>query len=60
MLRERVTAYLDESGIPKTVFCRRLGISTNHLYQWLNHDRNISDELSFKISDYLKKYSIKF
>lgn len=30
MLREKVTAYLDESGIPKTVFCRRLGISTNH------------------------------
>ncbi len=60
MLREKVTDYLDESGIPKTVFCRRLGISTNHLYRWLNHGENISDELRFKIMDYLKKYSIKF
>lgn len=60
MLREKVKVYLEESGIPKTTFCRRLGISTNHLYQWLNRGRNISDELRFKIMDYLKKYSIKF
>ena len=59
-LRERVKNYLTESAIPKTIFCKRLGISTNHLYAWLKGERNISDELSNKIKAYLDKYAMRY
>lgn len=58
-MKERVKKYLSESACPKTILCKRLGISTNHLYAWLKGERNISDELSNKIRDYLDKYSVR-
>ena len=58
-MKEKVKNYLLESGIPKTTFCRRLGISTNHLYAWLKGERNISMELHNKLRDYLDKYSVR-
>ena len=58
-LKERVKKYLLESGCPKTTLCKRLGISTNHLYAWFKGERNISDELRNKIRDYLDKYSVR-
>lgn len=59
MLKEKVLSYFEESGIPKTVFCRRIGISTHHLYEWLKGGRNISDALSVKISNYIEAHSVK-
>lgn len=56
-LKQKVKNYLEESGIPKTLFCRRLGISTYHLYAWLRGERNFSDELKVKIEKYLDEYS---
>lgn len=57
-LKQRVQAYLEDSAIPKTVFCKRLNISTVHLYGWLKGEREISDELSERIGIYLDKYDV--
>ena len=58
-MKERVERYLADSCIQKTIFCRKIGISTSHLYAWLKGERNISGELHNKINDYLNKYSVQ-
>lgn len=58
MLREEVKDYLEESGISKTLFCKRLDFTTQHLNQWLKGNCNISDSLARRIKEYLDKYKI--
>lgn len=57
MLREQVADYLSTSGISKSLFCRRLGISTQHLYHYLKGGE-ISDDLEERIRTYLDKYDV--
>lgn len=56
MLKERVEKYLEKSGIPKTLLCRRLKISTMTLYNLLNDTANISENLENRIKEYLDKF----
>ena len=60
MLKEKVRKYIEMSGISKTLFCRRIGISTNHLYGWLKGNREISDELADRIQNYLDKQATAY
>lgn len=56
MLKEQVKEYLEESGITKTLFCKRLDITTQHLNEWLKGNRSISDSLAGRIREYLDQY----
>ena len=55
-LKKRIEAYLYQTGIPKTKFCRRLDISTAYLYKLLNGERPFSDKISAKMDKYLNEY----
>ena len=57
MLRDKVKRYFEISESPKLTFCRRVGISPSHFYQWLKGEREISDEKADRIQEYLDKYS---
>lgn len=50
---ERIKQYLYDSGVPKTVFCRKLGISTTYLYKLLTGERLFSDNVYGIIDEYL-------
>ncbi len=54
-LIERIQQYLYESGVPKTVFCRKIGISTTYLYKLLTGERQFSDNIYTVIDKYLNK-----
>jgi len=54
-LIERIRQYLYESGVPKTVFCRKLGISTTYLYKLLTGERQFSDRITAIFDGYLQK-----
>lgn len=56
MLKQKVKDYLEFSGISKSLFCRRINVSTQHLYTWLRGQNSISLELETRISKYLDKY----
>lgn len=60
MLKQKVKDYLEVSGISKCLFCRRIGISTNHLYGWLKGKHDISDDLANRIQEYLDKQSTAY
>lgn len=59
MLKQQVKDYIEFSGISRAELCRRLHISTQHLYLWLRNEREISDELEERIRSYLSIYSVK-
>ena len=58
MLKEKIISYLDTSGISRALFCKRIGITPQHLYNYLNKGAAFSDELEDKIRDYLSVYDI--
>lgn len=55
-LKQRVQNYIEDSGIPRTTFCKRINISTGYLYKWLHNERTFSDEIVERIEAYLNKY----
>ena len=55
-LKQRVQNYIEDSGIPRTTFCKRINISTDYLYKWLHNERTFSDEIVERIETYLNKY----
>ena len=55
-LKQRVQNYIEDSGIPRTTFCKRINISTGYLYKWLHDERTFSDEVVERIEAYLNKY----
>ena len=55
-LKQRVQNYIEDSGIPRTTFCKRINISTGYLYKWLHNERTFSDEVVERIEAYLNKY----
>lgn len=52
---DRINRYLYESGIPKTRFCRKIGISTQYLYKLLTGERRFSDKITAVFDEYLGK-----
>ena len=56
MLRDRVRDFLNEFGMPITVFCKKIEISPGYFYKWKVGKVNFSEEALQRISDYLSKY----
>lgn len=54
--KEKVLAFLEEFEMPKEKLCRRLGISRQTMYQWLNGQLNLSSETVDRIEKYMHKY----
>lgn len=55
-LKQRVQNYIEDSGIRRTTFCKRINISTVYLYKWLHDERTFSDEVVERIEAYLNRY----
>lgn len=56
-LIKRCCNFIDEFGIPITVFCRKISISTKAFYDWKNGKLNLSDNTLTRIDNYLKTYN---
>lgn len=54
--KQKVQKFLDEFEMPKEKLCRRLGISRQTMYQWLNGQLNLSTETVNRIEKYMRKY----
>ena len=57
MLKQKIKEHLDKYGTPKTVFCKRIGISTSALYQYLKGVLYLSEETEQRIYDYLEQFN---
>lgn len=58
-LKERVKAFLADTGATTTNFCKRIGISTTYYYKWMNNKSELSDGLISNIESYLKEVYTK-
>ena len=55
-LKNRIERYLEDSGLPKTVFCRKIGITPNHLRYCMIGEKNLGEATAERIDSYLKKW----
>lgn len=55
-VKERAKYFINELGIPVTVFSRKVGISRVAYVRWQIGDLNLSQQTEKRISDYLSKY----
>lgn len=55
-MKTRIQRFLTELGLPKTRFCKGIGISTQALNAWLRDDLRLSDSTLKRIDNYLRKY----
>lgn len=53
MLKERIQAHLRRYGVPKTVFCRRIDLSTESLRRYMNDELVFCKETEQRITEYL-------
>ena len=58
MLKNRILDYLERYATPKTVFCRRVNISTTALRRYLNDELVFCKETEDRITDYLDKFKL--
>ena len=55
-MKARIQRFLNELQLPKTRFCRGIGISTQALNAWLRDDLKLADSTLKRIDEYLKRY----
>ena len=55
-LKNRVQRFLELSEIPKSKFCKNIGISESSLYFWLKGQRDFNVKTEDRIADYLQNY----
>lgn len=55
-LQSRVRKFLEITEIPKTVFCKNVGISGTTLSLWLRNERDINTSTENRIIDYMTKF----
>lgn len=58
-LRERVKAFIFDTGARITVFCKKISISPQYYYQWINNEIEFSDEIVNRITKYLNEVYAK-
>ncbi len=56
MLSEKVKQFIDEMGMSKTMFCKKVNISYTTLYNWLKGTTNLSEETQERIANFIGKY----
>ena len=59
MLKERVKAFLKDTGVSVTAFCRKTHISTSYYYKWLNDEVEFSSDICNRIGKYLDEVYAK-
>lgn len=55
-LSERCKHFIEEVGVPVTVMCRKVNLSTRSLYYWFNGKLRLSDAALQRIDEYLKQF----
>lgn len=55
-VRERTKKFIDELGVPATVFAKKVEISATAYHRWMKDDLKLSELTEQRISDYLLKY----
>lgn len=55
-MKTRIERFLAELGLPKTRFCKGIGISTQALNARLRDDLRLSDATLKRIDNYLRRY----
>lgn len=55
-LKSKVQKFLEISEIPKSKFCKNIGISESSLYFWLKDQRDFTAKTEERIADYLQNY----
>lgn len=55
-LIKRCCNFINEFGIPVTVFCRKVNISTKAFYDWQKGKLNLSSQTLERIETYIDKY----
>lgn len=55
-VRERAKKFIDELGVPATVFAKKVGVSATAYHRWMKNDLKLSESTEKRISDYLLKY----
>ena len=55
-LSDRLQKFLDELGVPATVVCRKINLSTRALYYWKNGKLNLSKSTLNRLDEYLRQY----
>lgn len=56
-LKTRCINLLSALDLPKTRFCRNIGISTQAFNAWLRGDLHLADSTINRIDEYLKKFN---
>lgn len=59
MTRKRIIDFLNITEMNKTVFCRRVGISSSMLQYYMKHEREISNNMNNKINSFIDGYIAK-
>ncbi len=54
-IQEQTKKTLHDIGIPATIFCRKMQISTAAYYRWLHGDLKLSAEKEQNIRNYIYK-----
>ena len=57
LLKERVSKFLAEMGVPMTVFAAKVNLSTRAIYAWKKGDLVLSSASLKRIDEYLTKYN---
>ena len=55
-LKERLQKFLHEVGVPVTVVCRKINLSTRAIYYWKNGQLNLSEPVMQRLDGYLSHY----
>ena len=55
--KTRIFEIVKGSGIPVTIFCKRVGLSRTAFYRWLRDDLKLSDGKEQAIQIYVSKLS---
>lgn len=55
-MKTRIERFLSELGLPKTRFCKGVGISTQALNAWIRGNLKLADSTLTRIDNYLRRY----
>lgn len=57
MLKNRVTSFINELGLPKSRFAKKIGISVSALTRWLDGDLVLSESTLNRIDEFLRRFN---
>ncbi len=58
-LREKVKAFLNDTGATVISFCKKIDISPTYYYKWINNNVEFSDQLVSRIMTFLNEVYAK-